>query len=124
MTPPCGGAGHILRPYGRRPLVADENVLDILLLENLVVDREHGTAGIAEDVFDAIVFQAWRTISRPVIWFSVPLIGLLPSLVQVWVNNVFEGIKKGPVRSLVQRMGGYPAGWFTPSCPCAVPPQE
>ncbi|ASY57108.1 hypothetical protein SS05631_c21770 [Sinorhizobium sp. CCBAU 05631] len=37
--------------------------------------------------------------------------------------SLFEDIKKGPIRSLVQRMGGY-RRMVTPSCPCAVPPQE
>lgn len=38
-------------------LMADENVLDIVLLEDLVVDRQHCATRIAEDVLDAIVPQ-------------------------------------------------------------------
>jgi hypothetical protein len=37
--------------------MAHEDVLDILLLEDLVIDRQDGTAGIAEDVLDTIVLQ-------------------------------------------------------------------
>ncbi|MNT25120.1 hypothetical protein D3C86_2006970 [compost metagenome] len=38
-------------------LVAHENVLDVFLLENLVIDRKHGTAGVTEDVLDAVILQ-------------------------------------------------------------------
>ena len=42
-----------------RPLlVANENVLDLFLLEQLVVDVENGPAGIAEDVLDALFLEA------------------------------------------------------------------
>ncbi|MCY1310113.1 hypothetical protein D9M70_602730 [compost metagenome] len=38
-------------------LVANEDVLDIVLLVDLVVDRKHGAARIAEDMLDAVVSQ-------------------------------------------------------------------
>jgi hypothetical protein len=38
-------------------LVADEDVLDLVLMEERVVDRQHGPARIAEHVFDALVLQ-------------------------------------------------------------------
>ena len=38
-------------------LVAHENVLDLLLLEDLVIDRQDRAAGIAENVLDALVGQ-------------------------------------------------------------------
>ena len=38
-------------------LVANEDVLDVVLLEDLVIDRKHGAAGIAEDMLDAVVLQ-------------------------------------------------------------------
>src|SRR5215831_7518606 len=42
----------------RALLVADEHVLDFLLLEELVVDVEDRAARIAEDVFDAFFLEA------------------------------------------------------------------
>ncbi len=86
------------------------------LLEDFVIDRQHGAAGIAEDVLDAIVLQACRTISAPVIRMSLMI--RFPSLRIVARITKFSGIKKGPRRSLVQRMGGY-RRTVTPSCPCA-----
>ena len=38
--------GHVRRAL----LVPDENVLDVVAIENGVVDRQHGPAGIAEDM--------------------------------------------------------------------------
>ncbi|MNT46360.1 hypothetical protein D3C72_1829960 [compost metagenome] len=38
-------------------LVANEDVLDIVLLVDFVVDRKHGATGIAEDMLDAVVLQ-------------------------------------------------------------------
>src|SRR5438034_5290815 len=36
-------------------LVPYQNVLDVALLENLVVDRKHRAAGIAEQMLDAMI---------------------------------------------------------------------
>ena len=38
-------------------LVADEDVLDLVLLDDLVIDRQDGAAGIAEDMLDALIDQ-------------------------------------------------------------------
>src|SRR6202043_3817175 len=38
-------------------LVPHQDVLDIALLENLVIDRKHRAAGVAEDVLDAMIDQ-------------------------------------------------------------------
>jgi len=38
-------------------LVPHQDVLDLRLLEQRVVDRQHGSAGIAEDVFDPLIGQ-------------------------------------------------------------------
>jgi hypothetical protein len=37
------------------PLLAHQHVLDLLLLEELVIDRQNRAAGIAEDVLDALI---------------------------------------------------------------------
>jgi hypothetical protein len=42
----------------RALLVADEHVLDLVLLEELVVDVEDRAARIAEDVLDALFLEA------------------------------------------------------------------
>ncbi len=42
----------------RALLVAHEDVLDLVLLEQLVVDVQDRAAGIAEDVLDAFFLQA------------------------------------------------------------------
>ena len=39
-------------------LVAHENVLDAVLLEQLVIDRQHGAAGIAENMLDALIGES------------------------------------------------------------------
>ena len=36
-------------------LVADQDVLDVALLKDLVIDRKHRAAGIAEDVLHAVI---------------------------------------------------------------------
>jgi hypothetical protein len=47
-------------------LVAHQDVLDRVLLENLVIDRQHRSARISEDMLDALSFSACITISAPV----------------------------------------------------------
>jgi hypothetical protein len=47
--------------------VADEDVLDAILLEERVVDRQHRAAGIAEDNSTPCSMRASITISAPVI---------------------------------------------------------
>ncbi|MNT79393.1 hypothetical protein D3C72_2187220 [compost metagenome] len=38
-------------------LVTHQDVLDVVLLEDLVIDRQHGAAGITEDMLDPVVLQ-------------------------------------------------------------------
>ncbi|MNL49861.1 hypothetical protein D3C87_1728270 [compost metagenome] len=38
--------------------MTDENMLDVILLENLVIDRKNGAAWVTEEMFDAIVLQS------------------------------------------------------------------
>jgi hypothetical protein len=47
--------------------VTYQNVLDGVLLVQLVIDRQHRAARIAEDMLDALSLSACRTISAPVI---------------------------------------------------------
>ena len=54
----AGGARIAFRRVDGALLVADEDVLDPVLLEQLVVDRQHGAAGIAEDMLDALVGES------------------------------------------------------------------
>ena len=39
----------------RTALLAHQDVLHLILLEQLVVDRQYGAAGIAENVLDALI---------------------------------------------------------------------
>ena len=45
--------------------MADQNVLDLLLLIKLIVDRQHRAAGIAENVLDPMVDQRLHDHFRP-----------------------------------------------------------
>ena len=51
------GAGVAVRHVRRTLLVANEDVLDVILRVNLVVDVEHGSAGIAEEVLHPFVLE-------------------------------------------------------------------
>ena len=53
----AGRAGVALGRMDRALLVPDEDVADVVLLEQLVVDREDGAAGIAEHGVDALVLE-------------------------------------------------------------------
>ena len=53
----AGGAGIALGGVPGALLVADEDVLDLLLLEDLVVDRKYRAARIAENVLHALIGQ-------------------------------------------------------------------
>ena len=53
----AGRAGIAFGRMGGALLVAHEDVLDLLLLEDLVIDRQHRAAGIAEDMLDPLVGQ-------------------------------------------------------------------
>ena len=50
-----GGAGIAFGRVARALLVADQDVLNLLLLEDLVIDRQHGAAGIAEQMLHAVI---------------------------------------------------------------------
>ena len=53
----AGGAGVALGGVHRAAFLADQDVADGVLLEDRVVDRQYGAAGIAEDDLDALVLQ-------------------------------------------------------------------
>jgi len=44
----------------RALLVADEDVLEAILLVQLVIDRQHGAARIAENVLDALIGESFK----------------------------------------------------------------
>jgi hypothetical protein len=69
-----GRARIALGRMSRALLVADEIMLDVALLEDFVIDRQYGCAGIAEDMFDTVSQSAWRTISPPFIGVSEELL--------------------------------------------------
>ena len=53
----AGRARVTFRGVNRALLVAHQDVLQTILLEQLVVDRKHGAAGVAENVVDPLVGQ-------------------------------------------------------------------
>ena len=53
-----GGARIAIGRMHRRLLVAHQDMLELVLLENFVVDVQHRAAGIAENIFDAFFRQA------------------------------------------------------------------
>ncbi len=53
----AGRAGVALGRMGRAAFLAHEHMADLVLAEQRIVDRQHGAAGIAEDVFDALVLH-------------------------------------------------------------------
>jgi hypothetical protein len=53
----AGGARIALGGMHRALFVAHEDVADVVLLKDLVIDRKHGAAGIAEYDLDALILQ-------------------------------------------------------------------
>ncbi len=51
---------------GRALFVADQDVADVVLLEDLVIDREYGAARIPEYGVDALVLQGFDNYLRSV----------------------------------------------------------
>ncbi|MHC2575132.1 hypothetical protein ACVMH6_007460 [Rhizobium leguminosarum] len=114
----AGGAGVTFGRMACPLLVANEDVLDILLLEDLVVDRQDRAAGIAEDMFDAVVLQrlendlrsrhpiACRLIVRA--HLSVPF----DAGIAFVAGSPNFGHKKRPRRSLSSSAWVAIAGWL------------
>ncbi len=63
----AGRAGIAFGRMARALLVAHQDVADVVLLEDLVIDRQHRAARIAENVSTPLSIRAWTTISAPVI---------------------------------------------------------
>ena len=53
----AGGARIALGHMDRALFMAHQHVLDVVLLEDLVIDRQHRAAGIAKDHLHALIFQ-------------------------------------------------------------------
>ena len=88
-------------------LVPHQDVLDLALLENLVIDRKHGAAGIAEEVLHAMIDQ--RAHDHGGAGHLVRIVALVahgllrmrcPSA--AWSSSVL-GNKKGPQRPHAHR---------------------
>ncbi len=114
----AGRAGIALRRVGCPLLVADQNVLHLLLLEDLVVDRQHRAAGIAEHMLDPLVGQrlqhhlgARHQLARSHVLPRSSRVRLAPISV--------SGNKKGPQGSLFPRNTVSPGG-LKPPRRCAV----
>ncbi len=54
----AGRARIAFRGMDRALLVAHEDVLEPILLEQLVIDRQHRAAGIAENMLDALIGES------------------------------------------------------------------
>ena len=91
----AGRARIALGGVDRTLLVAHENVADVFLMEQRIIDRQHGPAGIAEYVFDALILQGFDDHLGAGHFFCHCL---APS-----VAVAYPRIKKGPESPLVQR---------------------
>ena len=54
-----GGAGVALSRVGRGLFVANQDVADVILLKDLIIDRQDSTARIAKYGIDALIFQGF-----------------------------------------------------------------
>ena len=102
-------------------LVAHQDVLDLVLLENLVVDRKDRAAGIAEDMLDAIVLQRlhhhfgarhFAPLALSVAHRSGPVLSAR-HLGDCWSFSRVSGNKKGPRGSLCLAHGRISPGGYT-----------
>ena len=96
----AGRAGIAFRRMGGPLLMADEDVLDLFLLEDLVIDRQHGSARIAEHGVNTLVGQCLQHDLC-----ACHLVGghLRTSSTFPFVKHVIchSGNKKGPQGSLI-----------------------
>ena len=65
----AAGTGIALRRMGRALFMANENMLNIFLLEQFVINRQHSPAGIAENMLHAIIAQGLQDDLSPVYLF-------------------------------------------------------
>ena len=106
-------------------LVADEDVLDVVLLEQLVIDRKDRAARIAEQVQDAVVLQRLHHHLRAghlEIWHLAPFVLSVahrPGSVSARRRRnfgslvLFRAIKKAPGGSLASAHGWISPGGYT-----------
>jgi len=53
----AGRAGIALGSVNRRLLVTHQDVLDLVVLEERIIDRQHGATGVAEHNLDALILE-------------------------------------------------------------------
>ena len=73
-----GRAGIALGHMDSALFMAHQNVLDVILLKNLVIDRQHGPTGITKHHLDALIFQRLHHHSCP---------GHLPHRLVLYLNK-------------------------------------
>ncbi len=120
MTPDLAGrAGITFCRMAGALFVAHEDILDIVLLEDFVIDRQNRAAWITEDVFDAIVLErpqhdlrACHLIAARLIIFSGHAFVPLSTEGSERVKSRFRGIKKGSWGSLSSNAWVAIAGWL------------
>src|SRR5690606_20281275 len=104
----AGRAGIALRHVDRTLFVPDEDVADVVLLEDLVIDRQHRAARVAEDHLDALVPERLNHHLRT---------GHLPRHLRLSVRAV-TCTRKSPRGSFG---GAWEPLWPTVTGPCAKP---
>ena len=91
----AGRAGIAFRRMGRPLLVAHQDVLHLLLLEDLVIDRQHRAAGIAENMLDPLVGQRLQHDLGARHLLIFPLAMSIPSSSRPYTSQS-QAIKKAP----------------------------
>ena len=96
----AGRAGIAFGRMAGALLVTDEDMLDIVLLDDLVIDRQDRAAGIAEDVLDALVLQRPDDHFRAGHFDAVRLL-FHRSPHRVRLHGPHSANKKGPLGALL-----------------------
>ncbi len=113
----AGRAGIALGRVAGSLFVAHQNMLDLLLLEDLVIDRQYGPARIAENMLDAVILQRLEDDlgARHLIVFARHASSRL--ILSCWialdgVATPVSAIKKGPLEEPVCSAWVAVAGWL------------
>ena len=98
----------------RALLVADENVLQLLLLEHGVVDRQHRAARVAENVLDPLIHER---LDHHLGAGHFGIHGPLQSSVSDCACWVLQKSKRGPRGPFAHRQNALPSGCAPPGAP-------